>query len=318
MPVALADTQGEARFFRDCPHHQTMHLHDDRNPLDLHAALYTTLGLSEVEVLRLVDWMIDLPLPGQPLRPFSRITQAVRAGYSRLPRWYVTRRMGELVDALQLPQLSLGDATATYSVAAGGVTGPGSGMAVRVFKLVDWLQHVTGDFNELSGRIVGRPHGLVSWSWPERAVDGAQWVMIKTFHHLGVMTARSIDYSLSGVEIVGGNLLNIWQRRAHQETTVFLRLPMEIYRAHELWILEHRSNMTLGSAQEFARSTHAALAHHHRITLTDWALIDKANRNDSTIVLMTTTRVMSRAPRSLLPYVVPAEWILDKEGSGEN
>ena len=311
-PSAVADTPGEARFFKDCPQRHALHLHEERNPWDLHALLYTTLGLSEVEFLRMADGLVDLPLPGHALHPFRRAVVAIRAGYDQLPPWRLRQRVGEFVDALQLPELSLGDATATYSVATGGITGPGSGMMVRLSKLIDWTQHVTGDLNQLSGRLIGRPRGLITWMLPEQAVDGAQWLLIKTFHHLSVLMARSVDHGLTGVEMTGDAFLNVGRRRPHQETTVFLRLPIEVYRAHELWILEHRTHLVVGPPALFLHSSHAALAHHPQTMLSDWSLIDQPNHEEPVLIVMTTVRVMSRAPESLTPYVVPAAWVLNE------
>jgi hypothetical protein len=276
--------------------------------------LYTTVGLSEVEVLRLADAIIDLPLPGKSLRPFQRTTEAIRALYHRLPPWTLTQRVGEFVDAWQLPELSLGDASATYSVATGGVAGPGSGMVVRIHKLIDWTQHVVEDLNRVVGRAIGRPGGLVRWSLPGRTVDGAQWVLIKSFTSMSVLLDRAVDGSLTIIELAGDEIINAGHQRAQQAQAVVLRLPPEVYRAHELWMLEHRRSLVFGTAEEFARSTHAALAHHRRqVSLSEWSAVDRPDGEEAVVIVMTNVRVMSRAPETLKPYVVPAAWLLATE-----
>ncbi|MBI1992124.1 MAG: hypothetical protein HYY90_03265 [Candidatus Omnitrophica bacterium] len=311
-PRASAQTPGEERFFADCPHGLAVQLHDETNPWDLHAALYTTLGVAEVEVLGVMDWVIDLPFPGARLRPFHRLTSAVRSGYNRLPPWWLRRRVGELVGALQLPELSLGDAATTYSVATGGATGPGSGTIIRLYKVIDWTQRLTGDLNQVGGRLVGRPHGLVRWSGPERAVDGLQWLLIKAFTRASVLVTRMIDAGLSTVEAVGDQVVNAGYRRPHQQDTAFLRLPIEVYRAHELWILEHQAHVVLGTAPDFARSTHAALAHRRvRSALSDWSVVDRPEGEEPEVIMMTSVRWCSRMPDALKPYVVPAAWVLN-------
>ena len=310
---AEAQTAGEERFFAHCPRRERLHLHDERRALDLHTLLYTAVGMAELEVWRVADWLIDLPLPGPPRAPFQRTTRAVRSGYNRLPPWRVRQRVGELVDALQLAELSLGDAAATYSAATGDVAGPGSGMLVRVHKLIDWVQHVTGDLNRLSGRMVGRPHGLIPGTLPERAVAGGQWLFIKAFNQAGILTARALDAGLTTVELAGESVVNLGHRRPHQHTTVFLRLPMAAYRAHEVWILEHQARLVLGTAEEFARSTHAALTHRRRpATLAAWSRVERL-AGEPEVVVMTTTRVLSRAAGSLAAYVVPAAWVLNDD-----
>lgn len=312
MAGAWADTPGEERFFADCPQRGPIQLHDERNPWDVHTVLYTTLGVSEVEVVRVADALIDLPLPGAPVHPFRRAIDAIRSGYHRLPDWTVRHRVGEFVDAWQLPELSLGDASATYSVMTGGEAGPGSGMIMRVHKLVDWMQHVTGDINRVSGRVVGRRHGLIGWSLPGRAVDGLQWLWLEAFHHGSLLVARSVENSLNGVEMVGEGVLNVWHRRPHRESTVFLRMPVAVYRAHELWILEHRPALIIGPRRLFAQATHASLAHRPpRARLADWSPLGPSPDESEPVIVMTTTPVSLRAPASLKPYVVPAAWVLE-------
>ena len=51
QPV-FAETPGEARFFAGCPRRAAVRLHDETNPWDLHALLYTAMSAAEVEVLR--------------------------------------------------------------------------------------------------------------------------------------------------------------------------------------------------------------------------------------------------------------------------
>jgi hypothetical protein len=310
LPRVNAQTPGEARFFADCPHGPHRRVHDERNLWDLHAAVYTVLGVSELEVLRTADWLVDLAVPGR-IRPFQGAVRAVRAGFHRLPRWRLVQRAGELADAVQLAELSFGDATATYSVATGGTTGPGSGLVIRAHKLIDWTQHVVQDVNAAAGTVVGRPQGLIRWHWPGYAVDGAQWLLLKTFTHASVVVARVVDDGLTAVELVAEAFVNLGRRRPHEETTAFLRLPRDVYRSHELWMLEHRPQLVLGTAAEFRRATHAALAHRRRaLAVADWSQPDRL-LSEPELIVMTSARVLSRAPASLQPYVVPAAWVLN-------
>lgn len=311
-PSVFAETEGERRFFHDCPHRPATHVHDDRNPWDPHSLVYTTLSVSELEVLRVADWLIDLPMPGEPLHPLQRATRSIRAGFHRLPRWTVIRRTGELVDAFQLPELSLGDASAARSAATGGSAGPGSGMILRINKLVDWMQHVVGDVNGLTGRLIGRPRGLITWALPGRMVDGGQWALQKTFNAIGIVVERTIDGGLSGSERLGDGVLNLGWERPHQQQTVFLRMSARAFRVHELWLLEHRSDLVIGSAATVASATHAMLAHRKAaVTPAEWPALERFLSAEEPIIVMTTRRVIARAPDPLKAYVVPAAWVLD-------
>jgi hypothetical protein len=308
---AFGGTSGEERFFAECPRGRPVSLHNDANPWDLHAMLYTVMGLSQVEILRLADAMIDLPLPGPRVQPFRWLVNGVRSGFHRLPPWRTVQRAGELVDAFQLPELSLGDASATYTVATGGLTGPGSGTIIRIHKLIDWSQHVTGDLNRLMGRPLGRRKGLMTWPLPGRGIDGAQRFLLVSFQHASVLVAKTLEGSLTGVELAAEQVVNIGHRPSHARQTVFLRLPLDVYRAHELWVLEHRPNLIVTLAEDLRRTTHAELAHRRRpLKLHEWSPVDVPGQEPEEIVILTTTRVMSRAPEALRPYVVPAAWIL--------
>jgi hypothetical protein len=307
-------TPGEQRFFADCPHPRHRRLHDEGSPWDIHALLFSGMAIAELEVLRLADWCVDLPFPGAPVRPFQRSVHALRDGYHRLPRWLVVERIGELVDALQIPELSFGDATATYSVATSGARGPGSGMVIRVQKLVDWVQHVVGDLNRGAGRAVRRPGGLVAWSLPDRMVDRAQWLLLKTFNQVGVLASRGTEGVLTGIERTGEILLGVGAVTPHEERAVFLRVPPALYRTHELWFLGHPPDLLMGTAEEFRRSTHAALAHGRRATPLDaWGAAERLLGQEDELIVLTNQRFMVRAPAWLKPYVVPAAWVLNEE-----
>ena len=93
---------------------------------------------------------------------------------------------------------------------------------------------------------------------------------------------------------------------------MFFRLPVDAYRAHELWILDHRPALVIGTAAQVASSTHAQLAHHrHRVRPSQWSPVDEWPEGEGEDVgLMTTVRVAACAPASLRAYVVPAEWVL--------
>src|SRR3990167_374547 len=97
--LAWADTPGEARFFAECPHRGYLELHDERRPADPHNLLYSALGLSEVEMFRAADWLVDTAVPGVSVQPFRSLTRGIRRGFHRLPRWQVIQRVGELTDA---------------------------------------------------------------------------------------------------------------------------------------------------------------------------------------------------------------------------
>jgi hypothetical protein len=315
-PAVHAQDTFEERFFAQCPHRPPIRLHHDASLWDLHAVLYTTANLMELEVIRLADWLIDVSLPGSELRPLERAVNGLRAAYHRLGNSRPVARVGELVDACQLRELSLGDATTTYTVATGGTVSPGSGTVVRINKLVDWAQRVVGDFNELAGWPVNRPHGLIRWRLPGRLVDGTQELVTRTFHGVSVLAARTLDRSVVLVETAGEGLLRAARPSAHRDTTVFVRMPTSVYRLHELWALEHRGRIYVGTADELLGLSHAELFHPQNVREAKrlakrprWWDLDRLASPPSHVVLVTDRRAFAEAPKTLRAYVVPAAWI---------
>ena len=221
-------------------------------------------------------------------------------------------RAGELVDALQLPELSLGDANATFTVATGGATGPGSGMVVRVYKLIDWTQHVIGDVNQGLGHVVWRPQGLVPWGMLDYGVDAAQWLLLKSFNAASLVVTKALDGSVTVVEMIAEGIVNVGYRRPHERETVFLRMPIGVYRAHELWFLEHQSRLRVVQPAQLLQETHASLLHRGAASpLPAWSAADVPGAEVPELVVVTSRRVIARAPMALRSYVVPAAWVLE-------
>jgi len=282
--------------------------------LDLHAVTYTAANLMELEVIRLADWLLDLPLPGER-RVLEGTVKTIRTTYNRAGGGHrLSQRIGEFVDALQLRELSLGDAAATYTVATGGTVSPGSGTVVRFNKLIDWAQHVLGDLNQLGGACVGRRRGLIQWGLPGRVVDGAQAIISGTFHYANVTVAKVLDRGITAVEMPAEGIINVGRRPAHRYTTVFVRMPTSVYRAHELWVLRHRLRIYVGTREELASVSHADLFHprvgSRRLR---WWTDDRWRVEPVSVMLVMDRRTFMSAPRAFRPYVVPAVWVFDPD-----
>jgi hypothetical protein len=304
-------TPGELRFFEGCPEDRYIRIDDDDRLWDLHTLFFTVAGLTEVELMRVADWVLDLPFPGAPLHPFSRLNMGVRAQYRRLPQVTPVRRLGELVDAFQIPEFSLGDVSAAYNVNSGGVGGIGSGTLFRVNNVIDWAQHVTGDFNQLVGVPLGRgAQGLLVWQLPGRSIDGFQWLITQGFHQLEVMLSRTIDRSIRGFERGLEWAVNVTYTPPYQSRTVFVEMPMEIYRLYESWVTEHYPRLAVGTEDKFLNSTYLQLTEHWSRETALPPMLTVLSDSD-TVVLMIDQEAFEQAPAELADYVVPAAWVLN-------
>ncbi len=304
-----AEESFEERFFAGCPSKPPLTIHRDHALVDLHGALYTTANVTELEIVRLADWLIDLPIPGPGIRPIEHVFVGVRGLYHRLGHARPLRRVRELADAFQLRELSFGDATVTYTVATGGAISPGSGTIVRVNKLIDWTQHIVGDLNEGMGWTVGRPHGAIRWALPGRAVDGVQRLLVKTTHTLSIVLTRTVEGAITTVERSIDTVLNLPRGQPHRDTTIFLRIPLGMYRQHEPWIVEHQDRLYAGTADELVGLTHDELLHHARARGRRWGDLDRMQPPPSEVMLVMDLPAFRRAPSALHPYVIPASWV---------
>ena len=306
--TARPEESFEERFFADCPDRPRLRVHSDASAKDPHAILYTAANLMELEVIRLADWLIDLPVVGREVRPLEGTVDGIRASYARLGKHLLLRRFGELVDAFQLRELSLGDVAAGYSGGPGGSVSPGSGTVARVNKLIDWAQHVTGDINGGLGRTAGRPAGLITWSLPGRTIDRGQRGLIRVFHWASVTVARMLDQGIAGAEGGVEVVVNVPRPAPHRLTTVFVRVPLETYRRYEPWIRRRGSRIYAGTAEDLLQLTHAQLFHHHRRR--QRAAAQRAWPDSTThVMLVMSARTFSTAPNGLAPYVIPAAWV---------
>lgn len=310
MPSLEAEERPfEERFFAACPSKARLTVHRDDRILDLHGALYTTANVTELEVVRLADWLIDLPIQGPELRPIEHVFVGIRGVWHRVGHGRVLRRVGELADAFQLRELSLGDAAASFTVATGGSISPGSGTIVRANKLIDWIQHLVGDLNEGAGWAIGRPRGAFPWALPGRAVDGTQWMLVQTTHALSIALTRSVDGVISSVERTLEAFLNLPRGTPHRDATVFLALPLGVYRQHEPWLVEHQNRLYAGTAEELLGLTHEALFHDHLARRKPWGDLDRIQPPPSSVVLVVDARLFRMTPEAFAPYVIPAAWI---------
>ena len=67
--VSEARDNGEERFFSGCANRPRLRLHEEGEAPRTQTLLYTVGNLIELEVIRLADWTLDLPIPGPQLRP---------------------------------------------------------------------------------------------------------------------------------------------------------------------------------------------------------------------------------------------------------
>jgi len=312
--AAVADDTDTARFFADCP---AAPAETVQAPLTTGQRMaYSLIGLGQVEVVRAADWSVDLLWPGRERRPFYSLVALTRSGYAKLPRNRLHTRMGEVADALQLPELSFGDVASTVSPAGPGPVGVGTGTLDRGHRLIDAAQHLVGDVNWLVGAPVGRRQGLITLRWPGQVIDGLQSGLTLSLNLLSGLAGQVLDTVILTTEGVVKAPWTMWRRPACQERTVFVQLPRELYAQHQRFWHRHRRGVFVGTAEELRTLTHAELFHPRRGRRYGGrtrAELDRVPSSEATVVVVTDDRLARRLHDALRPYVVPAEWVLEPD-----
>jgi hypothetical protein len=308
------------RFFAECPGQAKQQVFKKKSyVISLQRTLYSLSNLMELEIIRIGDWLVDVPFPGPPRRPLESFIDSLHYSYNRLGNSRPIERFGEFADALQIPELSLGDISGGYAAFTGGSAFPGSGMIVRFNKLTDWAQNVGHDVNSLFGIPFGKKEGLVNFSFPAKSVDSVQAAVTRIFHSAQIILARTIDFGVSGIDKAVLRCVGFKNRRSHAESTVFFRMPVGVYRANELWFLEHGNKVYAGTKDELSKLNHASIFHIKKMHSAStgnrkqmWYSIDRFMPEPSIVIAITDERTASTAPKSLLDYLIPVDMVMEE------
>jgi len=123
-------------------------VHDFQKSTDIHGMITSAMAITELEVVRLIDKALNFPIR-KDLDLLEKIFDWVRHSYHRIPQVKPIRRVGQLVDALLIEELSLADirslANASSSEGGGGITPM---MQARVYRVLVWAEHIIDDLDQ--------------------------------------------------------------------------------------------------------------------------------------------------------------------------
>lgn len=117
--------------------------HDLKRPTDIHVLGADIFGLMNREVFSDLDNLYDLACPGERRRPIRTGVRKLAAGYDRLPDRYPKERVRELVFALQIPHVTLGEVPSVIFLSWTGLAG--RGVFLRAGLLIKWIEHLFSD-----------------------------------------------------------------------------------------------------------------------------------------------------------------------------
>lgn len=123
-------------------------VHDFQKSTDLHGMATSAMAITELEVVRLIDRVINFPIR-KNLNLLERMFDLAHDSYQKIPQIKPVRRAGQLVDALLIEELSLADLrtiiNAASSQGGGGVTPM---MQARLYRILVWGERVMDDLDQ--------------------------------------------------------------------------------------------------------------------------------------------------------------------------
>lgn len=119
--------------------------HDYERATDLHVIGADIFGVMNREVLTDLDNLYDLAYPGNKKRPIQTGIGKLVSGYDKLPDHYPKERIRELVFALQIPEITIGEVPSAIFLSWTGLAG--RGVFFRVSLLIKWIEHLFSDMD---------------------------------------------------------------------------------------------------------------------------------------------------------------------------
>lgn len=176
---------------------------------DLQQAKDNVIGLTEFEVVRVLDLLLDASIPGPEHRPVETGIERWKDLYARTSGWLFFDVLGGLFTALAPEK-------AAY--------GRGYGYFPRIVYLADWLQQLFGALNRVGGYAVPGADRLVPAAATAPVNVGADWLQngaigayIYVIHGLDYLASGGIELWQGGRAGVVGLLVAPWAGRAEVE-----------------------------------------------------------------------------------------------------
>ncbi|MHC4197602.1 MAG: alkaline phosphatase family protein [Planctomycetota bacterium] len=181
-------------------------MHNLDNPYDMHYLVSNVATTYRQQGVRLADSVLDVAIPGDPVRPFDTATSAIgRSWKGSNPDSLFVQRTSQFVEALRIKQFDVSD-----------------GISMIIFQfyftknnldrahlLIDWIQDVGGDFNRLIGEPVHHGQkGLLPGQALNAPIDGVQFVARKLEKMVVEVATRAGYRTIFGAEHVIGRTHN--------------------------------------------------------------------------------------------------------------
>ena len=292
-------------------------VHNLKSPYDLHNLCGSMLGIMELEVLRIGDYLIDLPHQGPELRPLNRTADWIQRMFREIPQVKPVSRFGQLVDALQIRQLNLSDLRTAPSIAAGNFFKPSPNMQVRIYKLLRLTQDLLNDsdgavlfpVNKIASAVNHKPVRVKALGWLGDGLGQARKGMFKFCKIVNKAVVKGASYGIYGVEKGVSEVRGRDVNRKTREWIVYFKMPASFYENERQFFDQKAPEIYVGSLEEWRKqlvagngSVEKLLVHAKR----GWRPYSDIPSADEVLVA-TRLRYLKKAPDVVRDYIIDAD-----------
>ena len=167
-------------------------VHDRESFWDGHQIKDNIFGLSDLEVVRVLDMLADLPNPGPERRPIENAIEWIKNQYAQLPPWPPVNIAGGLFEALGLEKTSI-----LTAYGRRGLSIP------QLIYLLHWVRASMGELNRTAGYAIPGQDGWIPKKWlaaPNRAMDRTEDALIGSYIWIFQGLDWCMDVAISGGE----------------------------------------------------------------------------------------------------------------------
>ncbi len=169
---------------------QRVIVHDSQSFWDAHQIKTNIIGLGELEVVRAVDRVVDVLIPGGEARPLESSIEWTKNQYAHMPDCFPFSTVGGLFEALGIEKLSWSR---------------GPLFVPRIVYLVNWVQNTLGELNHIGGYLVPGQNRLIPAVVTRHPNAGLDWLESRTigvFIFVGQGIDTVTDWAVDGGEAV--------------------------------------------------------------------------------------------------------------------
>ncbi len=178
-------------------------VHDSRSFWDAHQIKSNIFGLTEIEIVRIVDATIDCATPGPENRPLEVSIEWIKNSYAQLPDCAPVRIIGGLFYALGIEK------TSVLNGINGTILTPTDPTLIY---LTDWLQDTLGELNTAGGYLIPKTDKIIPRKVTTPVNDCVDWTqngIIGVYIYVVKQINIGVDKAIDGGENAWGAVVGI-------------------------------------------------------------------------------------------------------------